>query len=153
MIAPYRSTAVFDETTLPHALRREHRTKAGVWGVIRVLEGRLKLELVDSGDGTDVVGVIVGVERRRGWAVAVARGLVVEKHGSVGLDVRLGCRPARHAAIGFEVEERSQAHIAIVADGVGYAAWIGEVAGQHIADCSFGGYARVEADSRQRIGE
>lgn len=50
MVAPYRSTAVFDETTLPHALRREHRTKAGVWGVIRVLEGQLKLELVDSGE-------------------------------------------------------------------------------------------------------
>ena len=28
MIAPYRSTPVFDETTLPAALRREHRTKA-----------------------------------------------------------------------------------------------------------------------------
>ena len=50
MIAPYRSAAVFDETTLPDALRRKHRTKAGVWGVIRVLEGRLELELVDSGE-------------------------------------------------------------------------------------------------------
>lgn len=49
MIAPYRSTAVFDETTLPDALRREHRTKAGVWGVIRVLEGRLRLHLADGG--------------------------------------------------------------------------------------------------------
>ncbi len=42
MIAPYRSTAVFDETTLPDSLRREHRTKAGVWGVIRVLEGEAR---------------------------------------------------------------------------------------------------------------
>ena len=50
MIGPYRSTAVFDETTLPDALRREHRTKAGVWGVIRVLEGRLRLERVDGGE-------------------------------------------------------------------------------------------------------
>ncbi len=49
MIAPYRSTPVFDETTLPAALRREHRTKAGVWGVIRVLEGRLKFSLEDGG--------------------------------------------------------------------------------------------------------
>lgn len=48
VIAPYRSTPVFDETTLPAALRREHQTKAGVWGVIRVLEGRLKLTLADS---------------------------------------------------------------------------------------------------------
>jgi len=44
---PYRSTPVFDETTLPAALRREHRTKPGVWGVVRVLEGELKLSFVD----------------------------------------------------------------------------------------------------------
>jgi tellurite resistance-related uncharacterized protein len=49
MVAPYRSTPVFDETTLPAALRREHRTKAGVWGVIRVLEGQLRLTLADDG--------------------------------------------------------------------------------------------------------
>lgn len=50
MITPYRSTAVFDETTLPDALRREHRTKAGVWGVIRVLEGKLRLHLAGGGE-------------------------------------------------------------------------------------------------------
>ena len=49
---PYRSTAVFDETTLPAALRREHRTKAGVWGLVRVIEGRLKLSYLDSGNET-----------------------------------------------------------------------------------------------------
>ena len=42
MNAPYRSTPVFDETTLPEALRREHRTKAGTWGVIHVLDGALR---------------------------------------------------------------------------------------------------------------
>ncbi len=47
MGTPYRSTPVFDEQTLPAALRREHRTKAGVWGVIRVLEGQLKLTYLD----------------------------------------------------------------------------------------------------------
>lgn len=47
--APYRSTPVFDETTLPAALRREHRTKAGVWGLVRVIEGQLKLVYLDSG--------------------------------------------------------------------------------------------------------
>ena len=52
MVAPYRSTPVFDETTLPAALRREHRTKAGVWGVIRVLEGQLRFSLADGGGGT-----------------------------------------------------------------------------------------------------
>ncbi len=45
--APYRSTPIFDEMTLPAALRREHRTKAGVWGVVRVLEGQVKLFFVD----------------------------------------------------------------------------------------------------------
>ncbi len=45
--APYRTTPVFDEVTLPAALRAEHRTKAGVWGVIRVLEGRLRLTYVE----------------------------------------------------------------------------------------------------------
>lgn len=44
---PYRSTPIFDEVTLPAALRREHRTKLGVWGVVRVLEGGLKLSFVD----------------------------------------------------------------------------------------------------------
>lgn len=45
--APYRSTPIFDESTLPAALRREHRTKPGVWGVVRVLEGELRLSYVD----------------------------------------------------------------------------------------------------------
>jgi tellurite resistance-related uncharacterized protein len=44
---PYRSTPVFDEATLPAALRKEHRTKAGVWGVVRVIEGRVKLTYLD----------------------------------------------------------------------------------------------------------
>ncbi len=44
---PYRSTPIFDETTLPAALRREHRTKPGVWGLVRVLNGELKLSFVD----------------------------------------------------------------------------------------------------------
>lgn len=44
---PYRSTPVFDEATLPAGLRREHRTKSGVWGVIRVLEGRLRYQVLD----------------------------------------------------------------------------------------------------------
>ena len=45
---PYRTTAVFDQDTLPTALRREHRTKAGAWGVIRVLEGELRLLFPDG---------------------------------------------------------------------------------------------------------
>jgi tellurite resistance-related uncharacterized protein len=46
-VAPYRSTPVFDEASLPAALRGRHNTKAGVWGVVRVIEGRLKLTYLD----------------------------------------------------------------------------------------------------------
>lgn len=45
--APYRSTPVFDQETLPAGLRANHSTKAGVWGLIRVIEGRLRLTYVD----------------------------------------------------------------------------------------------------------
>jgi tellurite resistance-related uncharacterized protein len=45
---PYRTTAIFDEETLPAALRREHRTKDGAWGIIRVLEGKLRLNFPDG---------------------------------------------------------------------------------------------------------
>ena len=44
---PYRSTAIFDEASLPAALRREHRTKKGVWGVIRLLEGKVRFISLD----------------------------------------------------------------------------------------------------------
>lgn len=44
---PYRSTPVFDETSLPAALRAEHNTKSGAWGVICVLEGRLAYTILD----------------------------------------------------------------------------------------------------------
>jgi tellurite resistance-related uncharacterized protein len=46
-MAAYRSTPVFDEVTLPAALRADHRTKAGAWGVIHVLEGQLRLTMID----------------------------------------------------------------------------------------------------------
>ncbi len=45
--APYRSTPVFDQDSLPQALRNHHSTKAGVWGVIRILEGEVRLTYVD----------------------------------------------------------------------------------------------------------
>lgn len=45
--SPYKRTPIFDETTLPAGLRREHRTKHGVWGIIRVLDGRLRYRVLD----------------------------------------------------------------------------------------------------------
>ncbi|QZP09094.1 DUF1971 domain-containing protein [Caenibius sp. WL] len=47
-VQPYRSTPIFDEDTLPQALRAGHNTKAGVWGVIRVLEGELRLTYLED---------------------------------------------------------------------------------------------------------
>ncbi|MBL8657631.1 MAG: DUF1971 domain-containing protein [Altererythrobacter sp.] len=46
-IQPYRSTPIFDEATLPAGLRVSHNTKAGVWGMVRVLEGRVKLTYLE----------------------------------------------------------------------------------------------------------
>ena len=46
-IRPYRSTPVFDQNTLPAALRARHDTKAGVWGLVRVIEGELQLTYLD----------------------------------------------------------------------------------------------------------
>lgn len=40
--AAYRTTAEFDETTLPAGLRRDHTTAVGVWGRAEVLAGRLR---------------------------------------------------------------------------------------------------------------
>lgn len=53
-LKPYRSTSIFDEASLPGALRARHATKAGVWGVVRVLEGRLKLTYLDPEWATDL---------------------------------------------------------------------------------------------------
>lgn len=45
--SPYRSSPVFDQDTLPAALRSRHATKAGVWALIRVIEGRLRLSFLE----------------------------------------------------------------------------------------------------------
>ena len=44
---PYKSTPVFDEVIISAGLRREHRTKAGTCGVIRVLDGRLRYQVLE----------------------------------------------------------------------------------------------------------
>lgn len=48
-LRPYRQTAVFDETTIPSALRHRHCTKPGVWGLIRIVDGRLRYRVIDTG--------------------------------------------------------------------------------------------------------
>lgn len=43
----YKRTPMFDEDSLPAGLRREHRTKLGVWALIHVIEGRLRYRILD----------------------------------------------------------------------------------------------------------
>lgn len=43
---PYRRTRIFTEDTLPASLLREHRTKPGIWGVIRILDGRVRFRVM-----------------------------------------------------------------------------------------------------------
>lgn len=49
-----RSTPEFDATSTPPGLRRAHRIAEGVWGLLRVLEGRVTFVLEDSGEATDI---------------------------------------------------------------------------------------------------
>jgi hemoglobin len=49
---PYRRTPVFTNETLPSGLRAAHSTKAGVWGVIRVLEGRVRYKVEAQEEST-----------------------------------------------------------------------------------------------------
>lgn len=44
---PYGASPVFDEQTLPDALRNNHRTKPGTWGLLRVLTGEVRLIFAD----------------------------------------------------------------------------------------------------------
>ena len=46
-VAPYQRTPEFTEETLPAGLRRRHDTKAGVWGRICVVEGRLLYRILE----------------------------------------------------------------------------------------------------------
>jgi tellurite resistance-related uncharacterized protein len=47
MPTPYATSPIFDEQSLPDALRNDHRTKAGTWGLLRVLNGEVRLIFVD----------------------------------------------------------------------------------------------------------
>ncbi|MEC9348049.1 MAG: DUF1971 domain-containing protein [Pseudomonadota bacterium] len=42
-----RRTPVFDETGMPDALRKDHSTREGTWGLIHVLSGRLVYRVTD----------------------------------------------------------------------------------------------------------
>lgn len=46
---PYKRTAIWDQDSLPDAIRREHRTKAGTWGLLRLLDGAARLVFTEDG--------------------------------------------------------------------------------------------------------
>ena len=46
-VRAYKRTAEFDAASVPVGLLRAHRTKAGVWGRIRVLEGELVYRILE----------------------------------------------------------------------------------------------------------
>lgn len=46
-VTTYRRTAEFTEVSVPKALLHAHTTKAGVWGRIRVLQGRLLYRILE----------------------------------------------------------------------------------------------------------
>ncbi|MCA9491078.1 MAG: DUF1971 domain-containing protein [Myxococcales bacterium] len=46
-VAVYKQTAEFTEGTIPPGLLRGHTTKAGTWGHIVVLEGRLRYRILE----------------------------------------------------------------------------------------------------------
>lgn len=52
-VAPYRRTPEFDQDSIPDALRRDHTTATGVWGLITVLEGVLRYDI--EGDAPETV--------------------------------------------------------------------------------------------------
>lgn len=45
----YKETAIFTEKSLPAALRKNHTTRAGVWGRIVVHQGRLRYDVAPLG--------------------------------------------------------------------------------------------------------
>lgn len=45
-VQPYQRTPVFTQATVPAGLLRQHTTKAGTWGKIVVLEGRLRYRIL-----------------------------------------------------------------------------------------------------------
>lgn len=60
---PYKRTATFDQDTLPAALRRQHSTKAGVYALIHVIEGRLLYRILEPPGETVLVPGTPGLVR------------------------------------------------------------------------------------------
>lgn len=55
-VAPVRRSPVWDESTLPPGLRRQHRLARGTWGRLEVEEGRVSFHLTESDTETELTG-------------------------------------------------------------------------------------------------
>lgn len=58
---PYKVTPVWTEQTLPPAIRAGHSTKAGTWGLLRVLEGEARLVFEDGSPPQIVTPALPGL--------------------------------------------------------------------------------------------
>jgi tellurite resistance-related uncharacterized protein len=58
---PYRRTRVFDAASIPDALRADHALKAGVWGRICVLSGRLRFRMQQPPQDVELTPTLAGV--------------------------------------------------------------------------------------------
>ncbi len=54
MADPYKQTPIFDQETLPQAIRNAHSTKEGTWGLLVVIEGRVRLVFHDPSRAVEV---------------------------------------------------------------------------------------------------
>lgn len=62
-LTAYKRSPVFDQDSLPAGLRRQHSTKAGVWALIHVLEGRLRYRIHQPASEIVLTPQIVGLVR------------------------------------------------------------------------------------------
>jgi tellurite resistance-related uncharacterized protein len=67
MPEPYKATPVFDQDSLPQALRNRHNTKPGVWGLLRVLEGEARLVFHEPAREVVVMPSAPGVIAPEAW--------------------------------------------------------------------------------------
>jgi tellurite resistance-related uncharacterized protein len=54
-VSEYKRTPIFDLATTPAGLRKSHTTKAGVWGEIVVVEGRLLYVIENEEDASFIL--------------------------------------------------------------------------------------------------
>lgn len=90
-VTAYRRTPIFTEATIPAALRHRHATKSGVWALITVVEGRLRLRRLNSGSETDLDPDAPGI-------IAPEEPHEVEPLGSVRFFVEFHAAPSQHRA-------------------------------------------------------